>query len=120
VRGLDDCLSAIEIHRTAWLVVISNLLVFGIRYFMNMPLEGWTRQALERFKGQVPMTIIEWDHIIVKITAKGMADKANKISPVMSQDAKERSFPFLKNSRTWPTVIRFLTWLRIWESHNPR
>lgn len=46
------------------------------------------------------MTIIEWDNIIAKITAKRFADKVNRISPMMTEDAKERYLSFL---------IKFLT-----------
>jgi CRP-like cAMP-binding protein len=43
------------------------------------------------------MTIIEWDRIIAKITAKGLAEKVNRISPMMTEDAKERYEKFLTN-----------------------
>ncbi|WAC13020.1 Crp/Fnr family transcriptional regulator [Dyadobacter pollutisoli] len=46
------------------------------------------------------MTIIEWDNIIAKITAKGLADKVNKISPMMTEDAKERYLSFLEKFPT--------------------
>lgn len=46
---------------------------------------------------ELSMTIIEWDSIIAKITAKGLAEKVNKISPMMSEDATERYEKFLKN-----------------------
>ncbi|RYU94275.1 Crp/Fnr family transcriptional regulator [Emticicia agri] len=42
------------------------------------------------------MTIIEWDAIVAKITAKGLADKVNKISPMMAEDATERYLSFLE------------------------
>ncbi|QES88330.1 Crp/Fnr family transcriptional regulator [Rhizosphaericola mali] len=42
------------------------------------------------------MTIIEWDNIIAKIIAKGLVDKVNKISPMMSEDATERYHSFLE------------------------
>jgi len=45
---------------------------------------------------ELSMTIIEWDNIIAKITSKGLADKVNKISPMMSEDAKERYLSFLE------------------------
>lgn len=44
---------------------------------------------------ELSMTIIEWDNIIAKITAKGMADKVNRISPMMTEDAKGRYLSFL-------------------------
>ncbi|CAG4989529.1 hypothetical protein DYBT9275_00309 [Dyadobacter sp. CECT 9275] len=45
---------------------------------------------------ELSMTIIEWDSIVAKITAKGLADKVNKISPMMSEDAKARYLSFLE------------------------
>lgn len=45
---------------------------------------------------ELSMTIIEWDNIVAKITAKGLADKVNKISPMMAEDAKERYLSFLE------------------------
>ncbi|WP_149243244.1 Crp/Fnr family transcriptional regulator [Dyadobacter sp. 32] len=45
---------------------------------------------------ELSMTIIECDNIIAKITAKGFADKVNKISPMMSEDARERYLSFLE------------------------
>jgi CRP-like cAMP-binding protein len=52
---------------------------------------------------ELSMTIIGWDGIVAKMTAKGMTDKVNRISPMMTDDAKERylrfitSFPALAN-----------------------
>jgi CRP-like cAMP-binding protein len=45
---------------------------------------------------ELSMTIIAWDGIVAKITAKGLADKVNKISPMMAEDAKERYLSFLE------------------------
>lgn len=45
---------------------------------------------------ELSMTIIEWDNIIAKITARGLAEKVNKISPMMTEDAKERYLSFLE------------------------
>ncbi|PBQ32802.1 cyclic nucleotide-binding protein [Sphingobacteriaceae bacterium] len=44
---------------------------------------------------ELSMTIIEWDTIIAKITAKALAEKVNKISHMMTEDAKERYLSFL-------------------------
>lgn len=49
---------------------------------------------------ELSMTIIEWDKIIAKITAKGLAEKVNKISPMMSENATERYLKFLTNFPT--------------------
>lgn len=46
---------------------------------------------------ELSMTIIGWDLIIAKITAKGMAEKVNKISPMMADDAQEKYIRFLNN-----------------------
>jgi len=45
---------------------------------------------------ELSMTIIEWDNIVTKITAKGLADKVNKISSMMTEDAKERYLSFFE------------------------
>lgn len=45
---------------------------------------------------ELSMTIIEWDNIIAKITAKALAEKVNKISPMMNEDAKERYLSFIE------------------------
>lgn len=49
---------------------------------------------------ELAMTIIEWDRIVSKITAKGLAEKVNKISPMMTEDATERYLKFLTNFPT--------------------
>ena len=49
---------------------------------------------------ELSMTIIGWDVIIAKITAKAMAEKVNKISPMMTEDAKERYLGFLSKFPT--------------------
>ena len=43
---------------------------------------------------ELSMTIIGWDVIISKITAKGFAEKVNKISSMMAEDATERYLNF--------------------------
>ena len=50
----------------------------------------------------ISMTIIEWDHIIAKITAKAFAEKINKISPMMNEDATERYLSFFEK---FPTLV---------------
>lgn len=49
---------------------------------------------------ELSLTIIEWDSIIAKITAKGLAEKVNRISPMMTEDAKERYLQFLSGFPT--------------------
>ena len=46
---------------------------------------------------ELSMTIIGWDAIVAKMTAKGMTDKVNRISPMMADDAKERYLRFFTN-----------------------
>lgn len=45
---------------------------------------------------ELSMTIIVWDDIINKITLKGLAEKVNKISTMMAEDATERYLNFFK------------------------
>ena len=45
---------------------------------------------------ELSMTIIGWDEIISKIITKGLADKVNKLSPMMAQDATERYLGFFE------------------------
>jgi len=52
---------------------------------------AFSKAALE----ELSMIIIGWDIIIAKITAKGLAEKVNKISPMMTEDATERYLHFL-------------------------
>lgn len=42
-------------------------------------------------------TIVGWDAIIAKITAKALAEKVNRISSMMTADATERYLTFLNN-----------------------
>jgi len=55
-----------------------------------------SKEALD----ELSLTIVGWDAIIAKITAKGMADKVNRISPMMTDDAKARYLRFLTNFPT--------------------
>lgn len=49
---------------------------------------------------ELSMTIIGWDDIISKITAKGLAEKVNKISSMMSEDATARYLNFFEKFPT--------------------
>ena len=49
-----------------------------------------SREAMK----ELSMTIIGWDEIIKKITARGYADKVNKISVMLSEDATQRYLSF--------------------------
>ena len=44
---------------------------------------------------ELSMTIIGWEAIIAKITTKGLAEKVNKISVMMTEGATERYIQFL-------------------------
>ncbi|WP_158800322.1 Crp/Fnr family transcriptional regulator [Pedobacter sp. L105] len=50
----------------------------------------FSREAMN----DLSMTIIPWDEIISKITSKALAEKVNKISSMMPQDATERYLNF--------------------------
>ncbi len=45
---------------------------------------------------ELSRTIIGWDEIISKITAKALIEKVNRISPMMSEDGKARYLSFLE------------------------
>jgi CRP-like cAMP-binding protein len=51
----------------------------------------FSKEALK----ELSMTIIGWDDIINKITSKALAEKVNKISTMMTEDATERYLNFL-------------------------
>ncbi|SEW05075.1 cAMP-binding domain of CRP or a regulatory subunit of cAMP-dependent protein kinases [Chitinophaga sp. YR573] len=53
----------------------------------------FAKRAME----ELSMTIIGWDAIIAKITVKALAEKVNRISPMMTEDATERYLMFLNN-----------------------
>ena len=54
---------------------------------------AFSREAMK----ELSMTIIPWDEIISKITAKALIEKVNIISPMMAEDGTERYLNFLKN-----------------------
>lgn len=60
-----------------------------------------SRSSLE----ELSMTIIGWDAIVAKITAKGLADKVNRISPMMTEDAKAKYEKFLTDFPTLANLI---------------
>lgn len=47
---------------------------------------------------ELSMTIVGWDAIIAKITAKALVEKMKKISPMMTEDASERYLQFMSQS----------------------
>lgn len=54
---------------------------------------SFSKSALD----ELSLTIIGWDAIVSKMTAKGLADKLNRISAMMVEDATERYLHFLEN-----------------------
>ncbi|UPK68113.1 Crp/Fnr family transcriptional regulator [Chitinophaga filiformis] len=54
---------------------------------------------------ELSLTIIGWDAIVAKITAKAMAEKVNRISPMMTEDATERYLMYLNNFPTLANSI---------------
>jgi CRP-like cAMP-binding protein len=46
---------------------------------------------------ELSMTIIGWDEIVSKITSKALAEKVNKISSMMPDDATKRYLNFFEN-----------------------
>lgn len=59
----------------------------------------------KRAMEELSLTIIGWDAIIAKITAKAMAEKVNRISPMMTEDATERYLMYLNNFPTLANSI---------------
>ncbi len=55
-----------------------------------------TKEAMK----ELSMTIIGWDEIVSKITSKGLAEKVNKISSMMAEDATERYLSFFEKFPT--------------------
>lgn len=54
---------------------------------------------------ELSLTIVGWDEIINKITAKGFAEKVTKISTMMSEDATERYINFFERFPTLANKI---------------
>lgn len=55
---------------------------------------------------ELSLTIVGWDDIINKITAKGFAEKVTKISTMMAEDATERYLNFFERFPTLTNRIR--------------
>lgn len=51
---------------------------------------------------EISDTIIGWDHIIQKITSKSLAQKLERVSPLVSQDATTRYLEFMAK---YPTLV---------------
>ncbi|MGH1335152.1 MAG: Crp/Fnr family transcriptional regulator [Aureispira sp.] len=51
---------------------------------------------------EISETIIDWEHIIQKITNKSLAQKLERVSPLVSQDATTRYLEFMEK---YPTLV---------------
>lgn len=51
---------------------------------------------------EISDTIIDWDHIIQKITNKSLSQKLERVSPLVSQDATTRYLEFMDK---YPTLV---------------
>lgn len=95
---------------TKYFMAEGNFLVDVNSYNQEVPSTEYI-QAVTDCKGYVlsrramqelSMTIVGWDAIIGKITTKGLADKVNRISPMMTEDGTERYLNFLKK---FPNIV---------------
>lgn len=89
---------------TKYFIEENNFVVDIDSYNQQIPSSGYaqaitdakfivfSRAAME----ELSMTIIGWDAIIAKITSKGLAEKVNKISSMMPEDATQRYLSFLQ------------------------
>lgn len=87
---------------TKYFIDENNLVVDIMSYSQGIPSSAYiqcvtntkfialSKEAME----ELSMTIIGWDAIINKIIAKALAEKVNRISPMMTQDATERYLTF--------------------------
>jgi len=88
---------------TKYFIEENNFVVDIESYNQRIPASGYiqtitdakfivfSREVMQEFS----MTIIGWDAIISKITSKGLAEKVNKISSMIPEDATERYRSFL-------------------------
>lgn len=54
---------------------------------------------------EISDTIIDWDSIIQIITNKALAQKLEKVSPLVSQDATTRYLEFMQK---YPTLVKMV------------
>jgi CRP-like cAMP-binding protein len=88
---------------TKYFIDENNLVVDIMSYQQGMPSSAYiecitdlkyisfSKEALN----DISLTIIQWDTIMSKIIAKALAEKVNRISPMLSEDATERYRNFL-------------------------
>jgi len=89
---------------TKYFIDENNFIVDISSYTQNIPSSEYA-QAITDCKfivfskeamKELSMTIIVWDDIIAKITSRGLAEKVNKISTMMAEDATERYLNFFE------------------------
>ena len=81
----------------------NNFVVDIESYNQNIPSSGYIHAVTDcrylifsrEVMSELSMTIIGWDEIINKITTKSLAEKVNKISAMMPENATERYRNFL-------------------------
>lgn len=93
---------------TKYFIDENNFVVDINSYYQNIPSSEYA-QAVTDCKfiaiskvsmNELSSTIIPWDDIIAKITSKGLAEKVNKISFMIAEDATERYLHFLEKFPT--------------------
>lgn len=96
---------------TKYFIDENNLVVDIMSYNQGIPSSAYIQSITDskyiafskEDLNELSMTIIPWDAIMNKIIAKAFAEKVNKISPMLSEDATERyqnfftKFPGLAN-----------------------
>ncbi len=98
---------------TKYFIDENNFAVDINSYNQNIPSSDYT-QAITDCKyivlskdamKELSLTIVGWDEIVNKITAKGFAEKVTKISAMMAEDATERYLNFLERFPTMANRI---------------
>jgi CRP-like cAMP-binding protein len=93
---------------TKYFVDENNFMVDINSYNQNVPSSEYAQAITDcrmvilskQAMHELSMTIIVWDEIISKITTKALAEKVNKISTMMSEDATERYLNFFERFPT--------------------
>ena len=98
---------------TKYFIDENNFAVDINSYNQNIPSSEYT-QAITNCRyiviskdamKELSMTIVGWDEIVNKITAKSFADKVTKISTMMAEDATERYLNFFERFPTMANRI---------------
>ena len=87
---------------TKYFIDENNLIVDIMSYQQGIPSSAYIQSVTDskfiafskEALNELSMTIIAWDAILNKIIAKALAEKVNKISPMLSEDATERYLNF--------------------------